>query len=244
MRAILRNVVFLFVHPRDLAKFCCNALPKEDYRKLRLDLYVERNQNSMERNTVRHIYQMKKGKRQINFFYIQRWGTVVTLPRPCLRYLTKTDEKVLIWIILNNPNIEEKFLKEDLFRWACKSNLRNVALIHILKHPGEMSLSTRGLNDAIENNCIENVKTLLKDVRVDPSFHHGYALCHAADKGHKEIVALLLEHPKVYPSTQHNAPLKLALQKEFYEIAILIQMHPKFIFDDEIKRIEKRLKLK
>lgn len=107
-----------------------------------------------------------------------------------------------------------------------------------------MSLSTRGLNDAIENNCIENVKTLLKDVRVDPSFHHGYALCHAADKGHKEIVALLLEHPKVYPSTQHNTPLKLALKGKFYEIAALIRQHPKFISDEEIKRIEKRLKLK
>ena len=66
-------------------------------------------------------------------------------------------------------------------------------------------------NEAIINNDIEIIKTLLTDNRVDPSVNNNEAIRDASSNGHIEIVKLLLADSRIdiYKLLQEEIPDKL-----------------------------------
>ena len=65
-------------------------------------------------------------------------------------------------------------------------------------------------NEAVENNDIEKVKSLLNDQRVDPTDSDNYALYISSTSGFVEIVDLLLKDKKINPSSYENEAIRYA----------------------------------
>jgi len=63
---------------------------------------------------------------------------------------------------------------------------------------------------AVRSGHLEVVKVFLKDSRVNPGASTNAALCAAAECGHLEIVKLLLLDERVNPADHHNAALSKA----------------------------------
>jgi len=76
--------------------------------------------------------------------------------------------------------------------------------------------------DYIENNDINNIKSLLNDKRIDPSDENNLAFILASDKGHFDIVKLLLKDKRVNPSDRNNWAIQLASQNGYFDIINLL----------------------
>ena len=76
--------------------------------------------------------------------------------------------------------------------------------------------------EAIQINDIQNVKSLLKDKRVDPSYRNNSSIQFASENGHFNIVKLLLKDKRVDPSDNNNWAIKLASQNGHVDILKLL----------------------
>lgn len=241
MRAILRNVVFLFVEPKFLVDFILGTLSKDDYQHLRIDLYAEYHKKLIAKSMNNHIYSTKKE----NLSYINRWARFCVFHRSVIVYLIFRDKKNILRILglLNYQNIPERIFKDRIFVWACDIGEINVVK-HILQLPGEEELSSKGILRACCSNHVEIVKLLLQDARIDPAGRDRtqYVLKQSIFYGHVEVVKLLLSHPHVYPSSCHNEALHLAIQYNRQQCVAMLKSHPKFISDEEIEKLKKKIK--
>lgn len=241
MRAILKNVVFLHVQPKDLVDFILYVLPKDDYHTLRIDLYAKCHQKLTMKNMRNHM----RKKDSENLFYIRRWAAYCYFRNSDIVHLVSFDKKNILRIIglLSSENIPEKVFKNKVFVWACDTGEVEV-LEHILQLPGEEQLSNKGIDVACCSNQIEIVKILLQDTRINPAGQNKtqYVLKQSIVYGYTELVRLLLGHPEVYPSACHNEALHLALQYNRQQCVEMIKNHPKFMSDEQIERLKKRIK--
>ena len=80
---------------------------------------------------------------------------------------------------------------------------------------------------ACKNGCIEVVKLLLQDPRVDPTANDNYAFIYACENGHTEVVKLLLEDPRVDPSANNNFAIHCASENGHTEIVRLLLQDPR-----------------
>ena len=75
---------------------------------------------------------------------------------------------------------------------------------------------------SIENNDFNNIKLLLKDSEVDPSFDNNAAIGRASANGYIKILTLLLQDSRVDPSDYENAALLNACMHENIKIVKLL----------------------
>jgi len=76
--------------------------------------------------------------------------------------------------------------------------------------------------EAIKNNDIERVKTLLQDKGVDPSAYNNIAIIIAAMNGYTEIVKILLKDKRVDPSAWNNQAIRYAAENGRMEVVRLL----------------------
>ena len=75
---------------------------------------------------------------------------------------------------------------------------------------------------AIKNNDINNVKSLLNDKRIDPSYDNNFAIQLASQNGHIDIVKLLLKDKRVDPSHDNNYIIRFAYNEGYLDIVNLL----------------------
>jgi ankyrin repeat protein len=63
---------------------------------------------------------------------------------------------------------------------------------------------------ACEYNCLDIVKELMKDERVDPSDKNNWAIRYASEKGHLDMVKELMKDKRVDPSDRNNWAIRYA----------------------------------
>ena len=80
---------------------------------------------------------------------------------------------------------------------------------------------------ACKNGCIEVVKLLLQDPRVDPSCYHRCAIWLACGRGHIEIARLLLQDPRVDPTANDNYAFIYACDNGHTETVRLLLQDPR-----------------
>lgn len=70
----------------------------------------------------------------------------------------------------------------------------------------------------IKENDIENVKSLLKNKKVDVSAEDNWAIELASTSGHFDIVKLLLDDKRVDPTDNRNWTIQSTYKKAYYDI--------------------------
>ena len=75
---------------------------------------------------------------------------------------------------------------------------------------------------AIDYGCVDVVKMLLEDGRVNPAADYNNAIRWASTNGHTEIVRLLLQDPRVDPADDNNVAIRYASEEGHTEIVRLL----------------------
>jgi hypothetical protein len=73
----------------------------------------------------------------------------------------------------------------------------------------------------LDNNLIE-VKTLLKDKAINPAQNNNTAIGSASAKGFYDMVRLLLNDPRVDPSDNNSHSLLWSVQNKYVDVALLL----------------------
>jgi hypothetical protein len=81
-------------------------------------------------------------------------------------------------------------------------------------------------DQSIQNNDIEEFKSLLKDTRVEPDDCGNYTIRIAAQRGHFEITVLLLNDPRVDPTEYENKAISYAFKNENEPLTDLLWNDP------------------
>jgi hypothetical protein len=83
-------------------------------------------------------------------------------------------------------------------------------------------ISQRGFEDAIKNNNIEKIKTILQQKIFNPSAYNNYLIKMAANLGRLEIFTLLHNDPRTNPTTENDWAIRNASKNGHFAIVKLL----------------------
>lgn len=119
--------------------------------------------------------------------------------------------------------------KSTAILWATMN--RHVGLVRLLLSDPLLDLSD---NEAIQyasyDGCIETVRILLEDGRLNPAINNNQAIIYATQKGHAEIVKLLLQDTRVDPTDQNNMVVLSTIKLGLTEILKILLQDPRFSY--------------